>query len=108
MSAGVKCPRSAALMGVLVAAWAILIQAQPPRDLPPPNRAAATVIRWDNAALQGIRDAKRPASERTLANKQQAISYAASVALCADGNLVGLDYSTSVGSLNSTVNLMLP
>ncbi len=91
----------------------------PPPANSTPSPAQAVIIEWNNAALQGIRDAKlgapvvaralaivhtcmydawaaydehavgtqlggalrRPASERTLANKEQAISYAAYRAL---------------------------
>ncbi len=110
--------RPTALMGILLAAWAAVAEAQPTSDLRAPPRAAA-IVQWSNAALQGIRDSKlgapvvaralaivhtciydawaayderavgtqlggalrRPASERTLANKEQAISYAAYRAL---------------------------
>ena len=118
MLAGIARLRPAALIGALLAAWAALVEAQPTSDLPTPSRADA-IVQWNNAALQGIRDAKlgapvvaralsivhtcmfdtwaayderavgtqlngalrRPASERLLTNKEQAISYGAYRAL---------------------------
>jgi hypothetical protein len=107
-----------ALTRVLLLVCTVPVGAQTPHSLTSPTRAGG-VIQWNNAALQGIRDAKlgapvvaralaivhtcmydawaayderavgtqlggalrRPASERTLANKEQAVSYAAYRAL---------------------------
>jgi hypothetical protein len=109
---------SKASMGVLIVAGTVPVTAQLPHNLPSPPRAGVT-IQWNNATLQGIRDAKlgapvvaralavvhtcmydawaayderavgtqlggalrRPVSEQTTANKEQAISYAAYRAL---------------------------